>query len=301
MILIEIRGGLGNQMFQYAFYLHMRKHFEQVYLHEQKYRPHNGMELKRVFGIRYQRLNHTQADLLRGSGYEPTWKHTVMKCFMPVLGFPKSLEVCRDYEMTEQDIQGEDNKYYMGTWESEQYFEDVREEVLSQFDFSKVNKMDPSNASMREKIENCNAVSIHVRRGDFLNDANNKIHGNICTMQYYKNAVACLESRKSNLSYFVFSDDPEWVRENFTWLDYTLVEGNSGIDSYKDMWLMSCCRHHIIANSTFSWWGAYLNLDADKIVIRPSRFHNWDGYPDEEKRNKMDEMICPESWIIVES
>ena len=133
------------------------------------------------------------------------------------------------------------------------------------------------------------AVSIHIRRGDYLLPRHWANTGSVCQLPYYKNAIAEMENRITGPSYYVFSDDISWVKENIPLKKAVYVTWNKGEDSWQDMMLMSHCRHHIICNSTFSWWGAWLNPRKEKIVIAPCRWFQHKETPD----------MYPKEWIKV--
>ena len=141
------------------------------------------------------------------------------------------------------------------------------------------------------KIKDCTAVSLHVRRGDYISpDGTQTLLGGICTKEYYQTAIELIKQRVGKLFFAVFSDDVNWARENLHLPEYTLfVDWHSGKNSFRDMQLMSLCSHHIIANSSFSWWGAWLGNNPEKIVIAPKKWMNVDD-PQNDYR-------CPESWI----
>jgi hypothetical protein len=163
--------------------------------------------------------------------------------------------------------------YLEGYWQSERYFSDIQEVIRSEFAF--LSEPDAENERIGKEIQDTNAVSIHVRRGDYVsNPETNRVHG-VCSLDYYIQAVRQIVERVKEPHFFVFSDDPPWVKANL-FLDHrvTYVTHNFGDKSYEDLRLMSSCRHHIIANSSFSWWGAWLNPRPDKIVVAPERWFN---------------------------
>jgi hypothetical protein len=174
-----------------------------------------------------------------------------------------------------------------GYWGNYRYAENVRDDILRDFTF--IQPLDPENARIRDEIQSCASVSVHIRRGDYLE----KRHGflNLCNEDYYANAIRHIEKKVGSPVYFVFSDDIGWVRDNLKPLrgrEAVFIGHNTGADSYKDMQLISCCKHNITANSTFSWWGAYLNGNEGKTVLAPYKFFNkalqpncgWDMYYD---------------------
>ena len=161
-----------------------------------------------------------------------------------------------------------DTCYLMGNWQSERYFAQVADTIRADFSFKAL----PSgrNAELADLIGKTTAVSLHVRRGDIAsNPASLAVHG-LCSLDYYRRAIEYVATRVAKPEFVIFSDDMAWVLENLH-VDYPChyVDHNKGLESYNDMRLMSLCHHHIIANSSFSWWGAWLNPDRDKIVVAP--------------------------------
>ncbi len=159
--------------------------------------------------------------------------------------------------------------YLQGYWQSERYF--VNHAATLRKDFTFRHAPSGRNAELQNEILGCNSVSIHVRRGDYVSDAKTHVMHGTCLPDYYFNAVDLLQQRLSELRLFAFSDEPEWVAAVLKprYPEIVVVDHNQGDDSYNDMRLMSLCRHHVIANSSFSWWGAWLNPDPGKIVIAP--------------------------------
>lgn len=185
------------------------------------------------------------------------------------------------------------NSYVRGLFQSEKYFKHIRPTILDTFSFKE--PLDEMNQSYADLIGSSEAVSIHIRRGEFANDQKySKLIGS-CDLAYYKRAIVSVveqTKQRENIHFFVFSDDLPWAEENLS-LEFpaTFVEGNSGKDSYRDMQLMSLCKHNIIANSTFSWWGAWLNNNPAKTVVAPKKwFAGWEY-------NTKD--LIPESWLKV--
>lgn len=171
-----------------------------------------------------------------------------------------------------------DNTLIDGFFQTERYFSDIREPLLKDFNFCvKEKKLE----EIGRQIQNCSVpvVSIHVRRQDYLYSYP---HRGVCTEKYYQNAVTtiCRELGTRNLCFLVFSDDPQFCKR--TYPDFKIID-RSMFEKYEDwydMYLMSCCHHHIIANSSFSWWGAWLNRSSDKIVVAPDRWLNTSETPD---------------------
>jgi hypothetical protein len=179
--------------------------------------------------------------------------------------------------------------YLKGYWHHEQYFAGIAGMLREEFGFGV--PLRESNRRYIEAIASTNSISLHVRRGDYVNNKAVLALNGVCSPEYYREAVRTVAERVDSPQFFIFSDDPEWVRANLP-LEYpsTIVEGNTGEYGYEDLHLMSRCRHQIIANSTFSWWGAWLNANPDKLVIAPGRW-----YADPESDRQVAGLL-PTSW-----
>jgi hypothetical protein len=178
--------------------------------------------------------------------------------------------------------------YLNGYWQSEKYFMDAGDAIRSDFDLS----CGPSPVSERiaGSIANSQSVSIHVRRGDYVtNSAVGGYHGEQ-RLDYYLASIKHIAQNVRSPHFFVFSDDPVWCRTNLK-LEHPViyVDHNGPETAYEDMWLMSLCKHHVIANSSFSWWGAWLCRNPEKIVIAPKKWFV------DESINTID--LVPDTWI----
>ena len=180
-----------------------------------------------------------------------------------------------------------DRAYLVGWWQSEKYFKGVKDEVRKAFTFKHVN-LSEEMLSYKEAMENSNSVSVHIRRGDYLQV--DEVYGGICTEEYYKKAMKKMQEDVPNCHFFIFTNDVPWVKKHMQGENITVVEGNDEDAGYIDMYLMTCCKHYILANSSFSWWGCYLNASKDKKVIAPKIWANGrdcrDIYTDEMKRKE---------------
>lgn len=161
--------------------------------------------------------------------------------------------------------------YLAGLWQNEGWFAPVTNLIRHEFTFPPI--ADDANAALSRQIQSTNAVSLHVRRGDYLTEPNFASVAHVCSIEYYERAVAYIASRVPIPVFYIFSDELDWVKQHLV-IPYpcVYVDANEGGKNYEDMRLMSLCRHHIIANSTFSWWGAWLNAKPDKIVIAPEKW-----------------------------
>lgn len=277
MRLIKMTGGLGNQMFIYAMYLQMKKRFPDTridlsdMLH---YHVHYGYELHRVF-----RLPETEFRLPQK--LKKVLEFLFFKTILERKQKGSLLPYTRSY--------GWPFIYFKGFYQSEKYFKEIKEEVRRAFTFAEDRAGQKTLDLARRMDQDGQAVSLHVRRGDYLQPKHWNAIGCICQLPYYRNAIKEMNGRVKQPHYYVFSDDLDWVKQHLDLPGACYIDWNKGEDSWQDMMLMSHCRHHIICNSTFSWWGAWLNPHEDKIVVAPER---WTSQEDSRT-------IVPEEWIKV--
>ena len=289
---IFLQGGLGNQMFQYAFYLAQKNKAISVkcdismILHQNQ---HNGYELERLFGI-YLSADQKVFLLLRSMYYCTVNKqkliYRIAMNMLKKMKYKLFMDIIPSvYIPTLLEPDGK-RLFLLGYWQTEYYFSDIRNEILHVFHFNET-LLSSNTEIMKSDIMSCESVSIHVRRGDYLSEENKDMYGGICTAEYYQKAINLILEKLQTPIFYVFSNDMDWVRKNLDVPNPVFVDFNQGVDSWQDMFLMSQCKHNIIANSSFSWWGAWLNQNPTKIVISPSRFIN-SNYPSD---------IIPEAWI----
>ena len=280
MIIIRMTGGLGNQMFQYALYLKLQAMGKEVKMDD--FTEYEGREARPLslwaFGIEYDRASREELCRMTDGFMDP-----VSRIRRKLFG-RKSLEYMEKDCNFDPEILNRDPAYLTGYFQSEKYFADIEEKVRQAFCFSeRIWEGIPSQLlerirSYEQQIKTAMAVSVHIRRGDYLQ--NEEAYGGICTEQYYKTAIEYVKKRQQDASFFVFTNDPdyagEWILKNFGQEKerFVLIEGTQEENGYLDLYLMSLCRHHILANSSFSWWGAYLNPSREKMVIVP---HKWFG------------------------
>lgn len=292
MIIVKLMGGLGNQMFQYAAARRL-SHVSRVPLkldlswfdtalqgntaREYALHPFHVVEdfasPEEVAQItpRFGTLAFLVARFapLRGSYLKERFYH-----FDPALLAPRK-KACLD-----------------GYWQSEKYFSDIREIIRS--DFTVKAAADGMNRTLAEQLGDpgIGSVSLHVRRGDYVScPSASRVHGS-CSPEYYARAVETVASRLGHPHFFIFSDDPGWVRDNFR-LKYpcTVVGHNGPEQAHEDLRLMALCRHHIIANSSFSWWAAWLCRNPEKLVVAPQRWFAGASYDTSD--------VVPASWTRI--
>jgi hypothetical protein len=291
MIVVKIKGGLGNQMFQYAFgrFLSIKKNEKlllDVITRPDSYGRQFALD---CFDIKADLADQRKIKLLN-----------YMRKYRFVGSFSRKYFSFLAWEFIDEnnyslkiDCPGckETNKYIDGYWQSEGYFKDIRDTILKDFTIKK--SLSEKNFEIANKISETNSISIHVRRCDYVNDSEtNKIHGT-CDVGYYLEAVSLLKNKVSDPHFFIFSDDPDWAMENIVFdgkKEY--VKHNIGNDSCFDIYLMSLCKHNIIANSSFSWWGAWLNRNKEKIVVAPKRW-----FADKDMNDKYS--VVPTEWIKI--
>lgn len=288
MKIVSLFGGLGNQMFDYAFSLALKKQYpnEDILLdaHLLNTLYEYGFELHTVFpDLEYKLATKKQVNSV--SRYFGNYY---------VSRFMRSLLPTRKSEFIERIPDGFDSevynqngdRYYIGYWHGFDYYKDIIGEIQDSFVFKNPNGY---NESMGSEMAECNSVGIHVRRGDYLK-AKHAEFGQAITLDYYKDAISLLYSKNENYRFYIFSNDIEWCKQEILPLlktgNVTFMTENTGINSCWDMYLMSKCKNLIIANSTFSWWGAILNR-RNPMVIAPK---NWKvDYPSD--------TICSPLWI----
>ena len=271
MKIVTFQGGLGNQLFQYVFYLwlDMRCDKDNIYGYYPKkgLRAHNGLEIEKVFEVKLPNSS-LSTDLIVKS----------IKLINKI--FKNRQYISTDGRL---DVNG---VLFEGFWQDKYFWEDV--DIVLNFRWPL--KLDVTNSFIMTKIQANNSISIHIRRGDYLLPKYRNIYGDICNEEYYQKAIEHILKCVDDPFFFVFSDDIDWAKSIINVSNVTFVNNNKGKDSYIDMFLMSLCHHNIIANSTFSWWAAQLNKHSDKIMIAPIRWF---------KSLFKDPNIFTESWIRI--
>lgn len=299
-LIVELSGGLGNQMFQYAFakaYAEKNRADVMIGTYQIKHRElqHKNNTLRdfelSVFnlsldeyppGSLYLCAFHPKNMLQRTLGmvYRKIFAE-YQDCTYPTL---------RAYVYDKSLLQPiRKRKFIFGFFQCPQYFESIRQVLLRDFSLNRP-LSDNSQQVLNEIRQAEHAVSIHIRRGDYLYA---QTTFNIVPDTYYRQGIAYLKAQLGeNCKFFVFSDEVDEAKKIFNGDNFYFVEGNTGSRSYEDMVLMSECDHNIIANSSFSWWGGYLNRNPKKIVIAPRRW-----LADEKLNSKIE--IYPQNWIII--
>lgn len=296
MLIVNLIGGLGNQMFQYAFGRSLAQELKREVFFDVK-----GLldrTPKENFTYRDFELHIFDAqvavasdELLRPFTFKP--KSLPNRIYYKLL---RKLKRVQHYKQVQPFIyesavwSTSPNTYFDGYWQTEKYFQKHEQVIRRSFTFK--SPLVGKNKQLAQQMQVENAVAIHVRRGDYVSNQHiNGVHGT-CSPAYYQAAVSLIANKITDPKLYVFSDEPEWVAQNMLF-DYpvTYISHNTGANSFEDMRLMSLCKHNIIANSSFSWWGAWLNANPTKIVVAPSQ---WMQSLDVSNGD-----LIPKEWILL--
>lgn len=274
VVVVKLRGGLGNQMFQYALGRTLAlKHNTRLKLDVTAYEVPNSVPGDpRRYELDCFRLKASFATVLDvGPALKASsrWRALAARAVQRL----RSIEVIseRGYPFQPEALESPDNSYLWGYWQSEKYFKAV--EPIIRKDFSFRTPLRGQNEELASTIETSEAVSVHVRRGDYVSDPWTIRFLGVLPVSYYVDALQKIAGRTNKPHLFVFSDDQEWCRRNVAFpYETTYVDANPPDKGFEDMRLMTLCRYHVIANSSFSWWGAWLSPYPDKVVYAPGRW-----------------------------
>ena len=276
MIIVKLQGRLGNQMFQYALAKNLQSIGKAVTI-DSGMLPYDGNvnELGLFPNVR-EEMQEADRKLVENLG--DCNKAFLCKVKRKTIGYKKTHIREIGYQF-HPEIMDMDNVYLDGYWQTEKYFKSIEDQIRKLYTFPEIT--DEINKETVRQIQTCDSVSIHIRRGDYLNAQNAPMHGNICTKDYYDKAIAYMREQVENPRFFIFTDDTAWARQEYkNQDDFVIIDNNHGNQSFRDMQLMSLCKHNITANSSFSWWGAWLNQNPNKIVVTPPKWFNLAETPD---------------------
>lgn len=298
--IVLLQNGLGNQMFIYAFYLALKKQFPDTWLSSylfQRHCDHNGLEINRLFHLHW--TEYPSARLVwfyRKCYYLSRSGNCLSFLFRGILKllFHLHAGLCmeqpaRPFPEERKRIRKPDYKVYWGGWMSEGWFSSIEAEIRHCYTFDRSMCSAKTGALLDElSASRAETVAVHVRRGDY---AANPQYFDICNADYYRKALAVLSEKISAPCFYVFSDDIPWCRANLALPSgrVTFIDWNRKTDSWQDMYLMSKCKHNIIANSSFSWWAAWLNANKSKLVICPRQYSRTEDLVN----------VMPDSWLKV--
>jgi hypothetical protein len=266
MIIARLRGGLGNQLFQYAAGRALAAHHGvelKLDLYTYTKHPYRKFELD-TFNI--DAVEATRDEVHQFTGSNPIVRYLNKRnnyFHCPRVFAQPHYHYYEDFFALPKEI------YLSGYWQSEKYFDGIGGLIREQF--TPRSPLDSRNSELRKRMEFQHSVAVHVRRGDYSSASYASFFGGL-PETYYVEAMSMVKERVGNPVFYFFSDDIAWCKSNIATEGAEFVEHNSGADAYKDMLLMASCKHNIIANSTFSWWGAWLNHNPDKVVIAPKQW-----------------------------
>lgn len=282
-IILDIMGGIGNQMFQYAMYLRLKNCGKNVKLAiTNKWQWDFPFELDIFPNVKYEEVKYDQYHKRVEAFHNRTFVEKVLNRI-----FPSTKDIYYENEKIgyNEKILYLQDKIVIGYFQDLKYIAPIENEIKTAFIFPDV---EDAVLKYSEIVEKQKYVSVHIRRGDYLKYP--KIYGGICDQSYYDKAMEYF--LKQGYSRFAFfSNDMPWVKDHFMLPDaiYFTPESYETYHDWYDIYIMSHCAHNIIANSTFSWWGAWLNKNKDHIVIAPKKWLNT-------QKNKN---ICPSEWIRI--
>jgi hypothetical protein len=283
MKIVKIKGGLGNQLFQYAFarYFSIQKKAE--------VKIDNGVNTHKEDTYRQYELgnfNTTLALATKEEVIEAKYPHD----FISKLTRAIEVKILKIHHIGySPNILDTEENYLDGYWQSHKYLNPIRDVLLKEITLKK--PLPEKYKNILDQIKNTPSVSIHIRRGDYVNNKKTKSMHDICTLEYYSKAIDLIQASVNNPTFFIFSDDIDWVSKNLAVPHPAFWVSNLDGKGYEEMHLMSLCRHNIIANSSFSFWGAWLNQNPNKIVVAPRKWNN--RYQDEYKD------LLPSNWLKV--
>jgi hypothetical protein len=286
VLIVKIIGGLGNQMFQYAY---------AKALSEEGYKVKIDTSFFANYKLHQSGLDSYDTDINISSNEENNlfYKNNLITKIL------KKFNISSNKMIKEKDLlfdvkllSVDDNNYIEGYFQCEKYFLNIRDKIIN--DFIIKNELSQYSKLMSKEILNQEvSISLHIRRGDYISDdKSNDIHG-VCTLDYYYKAIELMNSKFKNTSFYIFSDDIHWAKENLEINNATYIDSEEQRIPHEDIYLMSLCDHNIIANSSFSWWGAWLNQNNDKIVVAPERWFS------DEKMYKQSSDIACRNWIKI--
>lgn len=293
MIVIRLIDGMeiGNELFIYALYRKFKKIGKEVCIDTSEYlygrRKWNSTYMEKV-GLEIDK--YAEPEKIYKYMHSRKIKDFITRCVrQDIYREPKE-------GMFDAKLLGKDNAMVMGYFQTDKYFCDMKEELQNTICFAGSDAENVSEIARRMASEN--SVAIHMRLSDYQDYP--ELYGGICTVNYYKSAIEYMRKNISNPMFYLFSDDIESasrVLDEGLDVNYKIVDVSHGIEdkfekghwdkAYLDIYLMSQCKHNIIANSSFSWWGAWLNKNSEKVVVAPKRWLNNESMPD----------VCPAEWI----
>lgn len=263
MVHIKLAGGLGNQMFQYSFYKAFIKTNKntKVKIDISWYFDKKRISLYKLNIFNNIKIKKPSNKFLIIKKYATKFRNLIYRVF--------NLFYIENDDGFDSNVININKGIIYGYFQNEKYFESVKDEVHDYFIFD---IKEEEIIKLAKEMENTNSVSIHIRRGDYLKYP--KRYEGICDLDYYEKAIEYMIKNVDNPVFYVFSNDIEWAKENIKYNNINYIDLSCYEKDWYDMYLMSNCKNNIIANSSFSWWAAYLNKNKNKIVISPCKWDN---------------------------
>lgn len=294
MIIVRLMGGLGNQMFQYAAARNLAikgKTELKIDISAVLDRSPRKNFTFRDYELDVFKLDAEIATDAEIREYLPEKLNFSFRVFQR-LGLTKVIKEVGQ-NVNSRFFLFPSEAYLWGYWQNQIYFNDIAPQIFEDFTL-KEELIHSILAETKERLINDNSVAVHIRRGDYVsNSVINQRHGS-CTIEYYQQAISRMQGKVKDPVFYVFSDDLEWARKSLSInAPSVFIEDREHKRSFEDLYLMSLCKHNIIANSSYSWWGAWLNQSHDKIVIAPQTWFN----NKQENRKRLDSL--PNEWIII--
>lgn len=291
MIVVKLMGGLGNQLFQYALGRHLAIINNCELVLDTTSLKYKGEKPNPSFTDREYQLSNFNIDarvadekLLKKVNNRPTGLKRLFQ-----KEYTKFFENGNQFQ--QEMLSLKKNSILEGYWQSEKYFIDIKNILKKEFTLK--NTSSSENLEVAKLITQSKSVSMHVRRGDYVNNPIFSGYIGVNCLKYYSDTVSYINSKCENPTYFIFSDDIKWTKENFGFIKNKVVyvDINSELNCFEDIYLMSLCNHNIIANSSFSWWGAWLNQNRDNIVVASNTWFNESSFVNKD--------MLPECWIKI--
>jgi hypothetical protein len=270
-LVVNINGGLGNQMFQYAMGYSLAHDKNMVLKLDISWFNNMGNATPRNFELKIFDKNIEYAENVVINQKNFVVRKLKLNRLWDKFIKPKYDIINEPYFHYWKEFNNIDmSSYLIGYWQSERYFKHNRDLILRIFSFPEISE--PHNVNFEHEINKyVDSISLHVRRGDYVLDKHTNSYHGTCNMDYYKNSMTYLSKELENPHFFIFSDDPDWVTAEFSGDNITVIRGNDSELSFRDMQLMTICKHHIVANSSFSWWGTWLSKK-EGITVAPRQW-----------------------------
>jgi|APSaa5957512535_1039671.scaffolds.fasta_scaffold14218_4 hypothetical protein len=290
MIITKISGGIGNQMFQYALAKSLSKRKDDAFKMDISFYSKQVLRKFELNMFNIEENYATNKDINLYAGKENILFKLKRKLNLS-LNRPISYFSEKKHSIFDENVFKYKNTIYLdGYWQNQKYFQNIKDDLIQ--DFTLRDSLSDSSKGYLRKIKESNSISMHIRRGDYVHDSHtNSVHG-VCGLDYYENTARYCDDKISNATYFIFSDDIQWCKNNLKFIENKIFIEKSK-NALEDLELMKNCKHNIIANSTFSWWGAWLNPNPEKIILGPKKW-----FLDDVLENHAKDLV-PSSWIRI--